>query len=93
MTDHDRIAAKDILGLIASSALIGALLALFSSLQTFWRIIFSLGALFVGIRFFGKYDRLAMRVWLVVLSLVFFCVFTVILVMILYATGRITVAE
>lgn len=93
MKEREPITAKDVLWLFVYSVLIGALLALFASLQTFWRIIFSLGALFIGLRFFGRYERLAMRVWLVVLSLFFFFLSTVMLALYLYATGRITVAE
>lgn len=94
MTDErERIEGKDIFWLFAYSVLIGALLAIFASLQSFWKFVFSLGALFAGFRFFGRYERLAMRVWLVILSLFFFFLFTVILALILYFSGQITLAE
>jgi len=94
MTDErERIEGKDVFWLFAYSVLIGALLAVFSSLQSFWKFLFSLGALFVGFRFFGRYERFAMRVWLVVLSLFFFFLFTVVLALILYFSGRVTMPE
>jgi len=93
MTEREPIGKKDILWLFVCSMLIGALLVAFTMFPPFWRVIFSLGALFLGIRFFGRYDRLAMRVWLVILSIVFFVVFTFVTVTFLYATGRIAVPE
>lgn len=93
MTEREAIGRKDILWLFGYSMVIGALLVAFTMFPAFWRVIFSLGALFLGIRFFGRYDRLAMRVWLVVLSTAFFIVFTFVLVMFLYAAGWIAVPE
>jgi len=93
MTEREPIGRKDIFWLFGCSMAIGALLVAFTMFPAFWRVIFSLGALFLGIRFFGLYDRLAMRVWLVILSIVFFVVFTFVLVLFLYASGRIAVPE
>jgi hypothetical protein len=92
MTDQEQIGRRDILWLFAYSMVIGVLLVAFSMIPAFWRYLFSLGALFIGIRFFGRYDRLAMRVWLFILSFIFFLIFTVVAVMILYSTGLIAPA-
>mgnify|MGYP001285322299 CR=1 FL=1 len=91
--DDERITTKDVFWLMAYSALIGALLVAFTMFPAFVRVVFSLGALFAGIHFFRRYERLALRVWLFILSTVFFVIFTFVLVMILYSTGRITVPE
>jgi hypothetical protein len=93
MTEREPIGKKDILWLFGYSMAIGALLVAFTMFPAFWRVMFSLGALFLGIRFFGRYDRLALRVWLVVLSSVFFVVFTFVLVVFLYTSGMIVVPE
>ncbi|CAG5085690.1 Putative uncharacterized protein [Thermobacillus xylanilyticus] len=93
MTDQERIGGKDIFWLFAYSTLIGAMLVAFTMIPTFWRFLFSLGALFAGIRFFARYERIAMRVWLFILSFVYFILFTIVLVMILYSTGRIAPAD
>ncbi|OUM96430.1 MAG: hypothetical protein A9Z00_13500 [Thermobacillus sp. ZCTH02-B1] len=87
MHDDERITTKDVFLLIGCSALIGALLVAFVMYQPIVRVIFSLGALFVGIRFFRRYERLAMRVWLVILSTVFFVIYTFLVVVYLYSTG------
>lgn len=89
MEDQERIGGGDIARLFAYSMLIGALLVAFSMIPTFWRFVFSLGAIFAGFKFFGRYERVAMRVWLFILSLIFFFLFTIVLVMFLYAAGRI----
>lgn len=93
MTDQEKISGKDVAWLFAYSMLIGLLLVAFTSFPTFWRFVFSLGAVFIGFKFFGKYERLALRIWLCVLSFFFFFLFTVITVMILYMTGNLTVQD
>jgi hypothetical protein len=93
MTEREPVGKKDVFWLFGYSAAIGALLVAFTMFPAFWRVMFSLGALFLGIRFFGRYDRLALRVWLILLSIVYFVVFTFLTVVFLYSTGRIVVPE
>jgi hypothetical protein len=87
MNDLERITPKDVFWLVAYSALIGALLVAFTMFQPIVRVLFSLIALLAGIRFFRRYERLAMRVWLIILSIVFFVMFTFLVVVFLYSTG------
>ena len=92
-SEKERIGGKDVAWLFAYSMLIGLLLVAFTSIPAVWRFVFSLGALFAGFKFFGKYERTAMRVWLFVLSLFFFFLFTIVGVTILYMTGNITTKD
>lgn len=93
MTEKERIGGKDVAWLFAYSALIGLLLVAFTVIPAFWRFVFSLGAVFIGFKFFGTYERTALRVWLCILSLIFFFLFTIIGVTVLYITGNITIQD
>ncbi len=81
--------AKTVMWILLYSAAIGLLLMLFTSIQIIVRYVFSLGAIFVGIKFFGKFDKLSHRIWFIVLSLFFFMFFTLLSVIFLIMSGRI----
>ena len=66
------------------SLLAGLSLAMFSNIEQFHRYIFSLLALYIGIRFFRSFDRLALRITFIALAIVFFFVTTLIYAMYIF---------
>lgn len=62
----------------------GALLSLFVLVPGPVRFVFSLLALWLGIRFFRANDSIARRIGFVVLALVFFCLNVLVVTMILF---------
>jgi hypothetical protein len=87
--EENQSRAKTVMWIVLYGAAIGLLLMLFTSISIIVRYVFSLGAIFVGIRFFSKFDKLSHRVWFIVLSLFFFMFFTLLSVIFLIMTGRI----
>ncbi|CAM4252345.1 hypothetical protein [Paenibacillus tarimensis] len=78
---------KNLFWMLGYSTVIGLLLAVFSFIPGLIRFVFSLGALLLGIRFFGKYDSIGLRIGMIVLSVVFIVLFIMIGVIIMYANG------
>lgn len=62
---------------IGYSVICAALLLLFSQIQDLLKYIFSLGALYLGIHFFKRYETRGMRIAFVVTTIVLYFVFTV----------------
>jgi len=81
--------ARTGLWIVLYSMAVGLLLVLFTSIAIIVRYVFSLGAIFIGIRFFSKFDKLSHRIWFIGLSIFFFIVFTVLSVIFLIMSGRI----
>ncbi len=71
-----------IIALYATAA--GLCLAFFTNITDFFRYAFSLLALFIGIRFFKNYDRLAYRIIFIVFAIIFFLLFTVVYAMFIF---------
>lgn len=69
----------------AYSLLAGLSLAIFSNITQFHRYIFSLLALYIGIRFFKNFERLGFRIAFFVLAILFFFLTTIIYAMYIYA--------
>lgn len=67
--------------------LCGLLLAAFSFIQDFSKYIFSLVALFTGIKFFRTYESVKVRVAFVILSVVLFFLTVIIFVAVAFAKG------
>jgi hypothetical protein len=65
------------LAVIGFSVLCAALLCLFSQIQDLLKYIFSLGALYVGIQFFKRYESRGMRIAFVVTTVLFYFIFAV----------------
>ncbi|MFC5453109.1 hypothetical protein [Paenibacillus aestuarii] len=65
-----------ILWLFIYSVLCGVLLTLYTNLHDMSKFIFSLGALYAGIRFFRRYEQTGQRVWFIVLSVLFYFIFS-----------------
>jgi len=76
------------LWLFIYSILCGALLTLYTNLHDMSKFIFSLGALYAGIRFFRRYEQTSQRVWFIVLSVFLYFIFS--FGFALYAQVRIT---
>ncbi|CAG7603800.1 hypothetical protein PAESOLCIP111_00633 [Paenibacillus solanacearum] len=69
---------------IGYSVICAALLLLFSQIQDFLKYVFSLGALYLGIHFFRRYESRGMRIAFVATSVVLYFVFTIIYAMYLF---------
>ena len=67
-----------ILWLLMYSLLCAVLLTCFSTIQDFVKYIFSLGALYVGMRFFRRFEQISFRVWFIVISVFFYFLFSLI---------------
>lgn len=67
-----------IVWLLAYSLACAILLTLFSNIQDMFKYVFSLGALFLGIRFFRQFEELRYRIWFFVIAVFFYFVFNVI---------------
>jgi len=70
--------------LIAYAFAAGTLLSLFAVLGGIIKYLFSLLALYLGFRFFRKYDSIALRILFVVVSIVFYFLSTVVMVTVNY---------
>ncbi|MNY53913.1 hypothetical protein D3C86_1897160 [compost metagenome] len=66
------------LWLLMYSLLCAVLLTCFSTIQDFVKYIFSLGALYVGMRFFRRFEQISFRVWFIVISVFFYFLFSLI---------------
>ncbi|CAM4284835.1 hypothetical protein FHS16_002257 [Paenibacillus endophyticus] len=70
--------------LIAYTFTAGLLITLFTVIEDFYRYLFSLLALYIGIRFFRRFETLGYRITFFVLSIVFFLIFAVFYSMFIY---------
>ncbi|GGG12871.1 hypothetical protein [Paenibacillus abyssi] len=88
---HEPSRLKTSLWVLLYSLVCGALLSVFSIVTELglFRYVFSLAALFLGIRFFRNYDKISTRVIFIVLSIVFYFMTTIIATVILIANGQI----
>jgi hypothetical protein len=66
------------------AVLAGASLALFSLIPSLIKYIFSLLTIYIGIRFFRRFETLGLRITFIVLSIVLYFVFVVITTLIQY---------
>lgn len=71
----------------------GLLLSLFALIDGLFRFAFSLGALFLGIRFFRDFETMGSRIWFIALSIFFYFVLTIIITMVLYAQGKLVLPD
>jgi len=71
---------KSSLWLIGFAIVTGTLLALYTVISGFVKFVFSLLALYLGIRFFRKFDSIAMRIIYIVCAILFFFIATFIFV-------------
>ncbi|TVY08751.1 hypothetical protein [Paenibacillus cremeus] len=62
---------------IGFSLLCAGMLTLFSQIQDLLKYLFSLGALYVGIQFFKRYETRSMRIAFVVTTVLFYFIFAV----------------
>jgi hypothetical protein len=62
----------------------GALLAAFSFTPGFMKYLFSLLALYIGIRFFRKYDSIGLRIAFFVVAILFYLVVAIIVSIVTY---------
>ncbi|UUZ85825.1 hypothetical protein LJK88_21555 [Paenibacillus sp. P26] len=67
------------LAVIGFSLVCAALLSLFAQIQDVFKYIFSLGALFVGIHFFRRYEARGMRIAFIVTTVCFYFIFAVVI--------------
>jgi hypothetical protein len=68
-------AVMRIVWLLVYCILCGILLTLYSNIHDMSKFIFSLGAIYAGIRFFRRYESKGMRIWFIVLSVILYLVF------------------
>ncbi|UJF35280.1 hypothetical protein [Paenibacillus hexagrammi] len=61
-----------ILWLFIYSLMCGVLLTLYTNIHDMSKFLFSLGALYAGIRFFRRFEEKAHRIWFIVLSVVIY---------------------
>lgn len=66
------------------SLLAGVLLSLFAHTAQFHKYIFSLVALYIGIRFFKRFDKLSHRIIFIVLAIVIYFVCAIVYAMYLF---------
>ncbi|KRE39779.1 hypothetical protein [Paenibacillus sp. Soil522] len=74
--------------LLGYTVLAGLMLAIFSMITEFYRYLFSLLALYIGIRFFRRFETLGLRITFFVLSIVFYLLITVIVAAVIYIRGN-----
>ncbi|GBF71927.1 hypothetical protein PA598K_00153 [Paenibacillus sp. 598K] len=84
---------KRALLLTAYSFACGLLLAVFAQMDSLLRFAFSLGALLLGIRFFRDFESLRSRITFIALAIVFYVLITIIIIMVLYAQGKLDIPE
>ncbi|MDQ0059584.1 hypothetical protein [Paenibacillus harenae] len=75
---------KSILWLILYSLAAGVLLAAFSFTPGIWKYMFSLLALYLGIRFFRKYDSIGLRIAFFAVAILFYLLAAVIISIVTY---------
>lgn len=71
---------KNTLWLLAYSLAAGVLLALFAVIGSVIKYLFSILALYLGFRFFRKYDSLAMRIMFILFAIILYFVSTLVFV-------------
>jgi hypothetical protein len=64
--------------LLGYTFLAGLMLALFSMLTEIYRYLFSLLALYIGIRFFRRYETIGLRITFFVLAIIFYLLIAVV---------------
>ncbi|ALS27477.1 hypothetical protein ABEV74_00640 [Paenibacillus cisolokensis] len=87
MEDYDRLEEskwKTFAYIALYSIVCGSLLAMFALTANLMRYVFSLLALYLGIRFFRRYERLAPRIWFIVLAIFWYFGSTIVIAMIAY---------
>ncbi|MEW9697813.1 hypothetical protein [Paenibacillus sp. SI8] len=65
-----------IVWLFIYSIICGVLLTLYTNIHDMSKFLFSLGALYAGIRFFRRYEQTSLRVWFIVLSVLLYFIFS-----------------
>ncbi|OMF37513.1 hypothetical protein BK133_05515 [Paenibacillus sp. FSL H8-0548] len=70
--------------LLGYAFLTGLMLTVFSLIEEFYRYLFSLLALYLGIRFFRRFETLGLRIGYFVLSVIFYLLIAVIVSMFIY---------
>ncbi|MFD0697158.1 hypothetical protein ACFQZT_24090 [Paenibacillus sp. GCM10027628] len=65
-----------ILWLLIYSLICGVLLTLYTNIHDMSKFLFSLGALYAGIRFFRRFEQIGLRIWFIVLSVVLYFIFS-----------------
>ncbi|MCZ8520194.1 MULTISPECIES: hypothetical protein [Paenibacillus] len=76
------------LKIIGYSLICAALLFLFSMIGDLVKYLFSLGALYIGIQFFKKFEERGPRIAFVVTTILFYFIYTVFYAVYLTATGQ-----
>ncbi|MZQ81669.1 hypothetical protein GQF01_05920 [Paenibacillus sp. 5J-6] len=66
------------LWLFLYSLVCAVLLACFSNIHDFTKYIFSLGALYLGMRFFRRFEGLGFRIWFIVIAVILYFMFNLI---------------
>jgi hypothetical protein len=64
--------------LLGYTFLAGLMLALFSMLTEIYRYLFSLLALYIGIRFYRRYETIGLRITFFVLAIIFYLLIAVV---------------
>lgn len=75
---------KTTLWLIGYTFLAGLLLAIFSMLTEIYKYVFSLLALYIGIRFFRRFESLGLRIAFFALAIFFYLVIAVLVQAVIY---------
>jgi hypothetical protein len=65
-----------IVWLLTYGILCGVLLTLYTNIHDMSKFLFSLGALYAGIRFFRRFEQTGLRVWFIVLSVLLYFIFS-----------------
>lgn len=79
-----RFNIKTILWVLWYSILAGGSLALFSSLTTFIKYVFSLLTIYIAIRFFRRYETIGIRIVFIALSIILYFLIVIIVTAIQY---------
>ncbi|GFN31979.1 hypothetical protein [Paenibacillus xylaniclasticus] len=75
---------RTVLFITLFSFLCGLCLALFATVKGPIHFVFSLLAFIIGLRVFGRVDRIKPRVWFVVISIIWYLLLTTIITMVTY---------
>ncbi|NIK75712.1 putative membrane protein [Paenibacillus castaneae] len=79
---NDRL--KTALWVVAYAFVVGLLLTIFAQMTEFYRYLFSLLALYIGIRYFRRFETLGLRITFFALAIVFYLLTTVVMAIFIY---------
>src|SRR5690606_29042818 len=79
--DRMKVSFSTVMWLLLYALLAGGSLALFSTITTFAKYLFSLLTVYIGIRFFRRFETIGLRITFIVLAIAMYFLIVVIIAM------------